>query len=111
MGVRGGIVDFKNWPYDQFPHLPTGHAAFSTWVSILFSRHLLCLPQQLPPPHKSRTAMKTVMAEPCSEKQLASNVKGVKFIKDKITKELSQAREDQREMEKKKCNMLWPREI
>lgn len=52
------------------------------------------------------------MAELHSEKQLASNVKGVKFIKDKITKELSQAREDQREMKNKiKCNMLWPREI
>lgn len=52
------------------------------------------------------------MAEPRSEKQLASNVKGVKFIKDKITKELSQAREDQREMENKiKCNMFWPGEI
>lgn len=56
--------------------------------------------------------MKTVIAEPLSEKQLASNAKGVKFIKDKITKELSQAREDQREMENKiKCNMLWPGEI
>lgn len=50
--------------------------------------------------------MKTVMAEPRSEKQLASNVKGVKFIKDKFTKELSQAREDQSEMKNKIKNAI-----